>query len=77
MDSIVIQADLLNLPDKFANKLYGKMIELIESGDSIIISPVKQKQNKKEAIEALLRFASQNRIIDSDFVFNRDECYDE
>jgi virulence-associated protein VagC len=35
-----MQAEALNLPEEFANKWRGKKIELVEDGDSIVISPV-------------------------------------
>lgn len=35
-----MQAETLNLPERFAVKLRGKKVELIESGDSVIINPV-------------------------------------
>jgi len=35
------------------------------------------KKQKKEGIHALLNFASQHRFIKADYIFNRDECYDE
>lgn len=41
MSSIILQAESLNLPTILATKLYGKKVEIIESGDSIIINPVK------------------------------------
>ena len=40
MSSIILQAETLNLPTHFATKLFGKKVELIEHGNSIIISPV-------------------------------------
>lgn len=40
MDSVILQAETLNLPASFAAKLFGKKVELIEHGDSILISPV-------------------------------------
>ena len=41
MNAIILQADRLNLPEPLAVRLRGKKVELVESGDSIIISPVK------------------------------------
>ncbi|MCL2203655.1 MAG: hypothetical protein FWB88_06925 [Defluviitaleaceae bacterium] len=40
MGVAVLQADKLNLPEMFATKLRGKKVEIIESGESIIINPV-------------------------------------
>ena len=40
MGSVILQAETLNLPTDFATKLFGKKVELIERGNSIIISPV-------------------------------------
>ena len=40
MDSITLQAETLNLPTIFAAKLFGKKVELVERGNSIVISPV-------------------------------------
>ena len=40
MNAMILQADRLNLPEPLAVKLRGKKVELVESGDSIIISPV-------------------------------------
>lgn len=33
--------------------------------------------SKRKSIDTLLQFASKNRVINKDFVFNRDDCYDE
>jgi len=41
MSSVVLQAETLNLPEVFALKLRGKKVELLEKGDTITISPVK------------------------------------
>ena len=40
MESIIIHAEALNLPKMYALKLRGKKVELVESGDSIIINPI-------------------------------------
>ena len=40
METIILQADTLNLPSVFASKLYGKKVEIIEKDNSIIINPV-------------------------------------
>ena len=40
MSSIVLQAELLNLPESFAIKLRGKKVTLTESEGIIIIEPV-------------------------------------
>ena len=34
------------------------------------------KKNKPSSIDALLSFASQNRVVKSGYAFNRDDCYD-
>ena len=41
MSSIVIQADILNLPESMAIKLRGKKVELTENEDAIVIMPVR------------------------------------
>jgi len=41
MSSVILQAETLNLPEIFAFKLRGKKVELVESGDVIIINPIK------------------------------------
>ena len=46
-----------------------------EADMSKIINLVVQ-QGKSEAVSAFLKFAAQNRVIDKDFKFNREECYD-
>ena len=40
MSSVILQAETLNLPADFASKLFGKKVELVERGNSIVISPV-------------------------------------
>jgi hypothetical protein len=35
------------------------------------------KRDKREHVRFFLEFASQNRILDKDYKFNREECYDE
>jgi hypothetical protein len=35
------------------------------------------KRGKQEHVRSFLEFASQNRILDKDYKFNREECYDE
>ena len=40
MSTMILQAERLNLPEPLAVKLRGKKVELVESGDSIIINPV-------------------------------------
>ena len=47
-----------------------------ESDISEVISFISQK-SKRENIDALLKFASQNRVIEKEYIFNRDNCYDE
>ncbi|MCL2387641.1 MAG: hypothetical protein FWC89_08875 [Defluviitaleaceae bacterium] len=47
MSAIVLQAESLNLPEIFAAKFRGKKVEVIESGNSIIINPVTQNITKK------------------------------
>jgi len=37
----------------------------------------KRLRKKKEAIDALLKFASEHQFYEKGYVFNRDECYDE
>ena len=34
------------------------------------------KRGKSEKAASFLKFASQNRIVDKNFKFNREECYD-
>ena len=34
------------------------------------------KRGKSETAASFLKFASQNRIVDKNFKFNREECYD-
>jgi hypothetical protein len=46
-----------------------------ETDFSEIINFIIQKDKNKD-IESFLRFAAQNRIVDKEFKFNRDECYD-
>ena len=40
MNSVILQAEELNLPKIFAIKLVGKKVKVIEDGDSIKIIPV-------------------------------------
>jgi virulence-associated protein VagC len=40
MNNLVLQVETLNLPEYFARKLRGQRVELIENGDSVIITPV-------------------------------------
>ena len=65
MDSIILQAETLNLPDIFAFKLRGKKVELVDNGDSILISPVKQDDAdaSNEALKALEDFRKYKGII--------------
>jgi hypothetical protein len=46
-----------------------------ETDFSEIINFIIQKDKNKN-IESFLEFAAQNRIVDKEFKFNRDECYD-
>ena len=41
MNSIILQAETLNLPEIFAFKMKGKKVEIFENGDAIIINPIK------------------------------------
>jgi uncharacterized protein YukJ len=34
------------------------------------------KRDKNKKVASFLQFASQNRVVDKKFKFNRDECYD-
>jgi uncharacterized protein YukJ len=34
------------------------------------------KRDKKKTVASFLKFASQNRVADKNFKFNREECYD-
>ena len=34
------------------------------------------KKDKNKKVASFLKFASQNRVVDKDFKFNREECYD-
>jgi virulence-associated protein VagC len=40
MSNLVLQAEALNLPEYYARKLRGKKVELIENGDTIVITPI-------------------------------------
>ena len=40
MDSVILQAEMLNLPETFAAKLRGKKVELTESDSVITIKPI-------------------------------------
>jgi hypothetical protein len=46
-----------------------------ETDFSEIINFIIQKDKNKE-IASFLKFASQNRIVDKNFKFNREDCYD-
>jgi len=46
-----------------------------ESDISDVISFISQKSKRKK-INDLLQFASQNRTIEKEYVFDRDSCYD-
>ena len=41
MSLIIIQAETINLLEIFAFKLRGKKVEIFESGDTILINPVR------------------------------------
>jgi len=41
LSAIILQAETLNLPEIIAMKLKGKKVELIENGESVVITPVK------------------------------------
>ena len=43
MDSVIMQADQLNLPEQMALMLQGKKVEVMESEGSIIITPIDYK----------------------------------
>ncbi len=34
------------------------------------------RKDKQAAIDSFLQFASENRFLDKDYKFNRDDCYD-
>jgi len=38
---VILQAETLNLPEIIAMKLRGKKVELIENGESVVITPIK------------------------------------
>jgi len=40
MNTTVIHAETLNLPEIFAAKFQGKKVELVDNGDTITIKPV-------------------------------------
>ena len=40
MGVAILLAEELNLPERFASKLRGKKVEIVESGDTITIKPV-------------------------------------
>jgi hypothetical protein len=46
-----------------------------ETDFSEIINFIIQKDKNKD-IASFLNFAAENRIVDKEFKFNRDECYD-
>jgi virulence-associated protein VagC len=41
MEAVVLQGEDLNLPDFFAGKVRGRKVQLVENGDSIVITPVR------------------------------------
>ena len=41
MGAAVLQAETLNLPERFASKFRGKKVEIFEDGDAITIKPVR------------------------------------
>ena len=51
MEAAILRAESLNLPERFASKLRGKKVEIIERGESIIINPV---QCSVEAMHGML-----------------------
>jgi len=46
-----------------------------ESDLDDVIEFITQK-GKRKAIDEFLKFASENRVLEKDFKFNRDDCYD-
>lgn len=57
MQSVILQAEELNLPKIFAFKMSGKKVEITENGDSIVIKPVESSiKNKKDAWESFKKY---------------------
>ena len=46
-----------------------------ENDISNVIDFIYQK-DKENSIDMLLKFASENRIIEKEYIFNRNECYE-
>lgn len=41
MGVVVVKAEQLNLPEHMAEKLKGRKIEILETGDGLLIRPIK------------------------------------
>jgi len=41
MNAVILQAETLNLPEVFAFNIRGKKVKITQSGDTIMINPVK------------------------------------
>ena len=40
LSPIILQAETLNLPEMIALRLKGKKVELVQNGESVVITPV-------------------------------------
>jgi len=59
MSSVILQAESLNLPEAFAFKVRGKKVEITQSGDTIMINPV-----KSSAVSMRGMFKGDGRVVD-------------
>ena len=52
---------------------------ILKSDDEADISKIINfvvQQGRSEAVSSFLKFAAQNRVVDKNFKFTREECYD-
>jgi len=52
------------------------LIKSDDASDLAAIIDFVSKKDKLDHVKSFLDFAAENRILDKDYKFNRDECYD-
>ena len=58
MESVILQADTLNLPPIFARRYCGLSLRVIDEGERLVFTPVKETKNdmEKEMRESRARY---------------------
>jgi len=71
-----IESNLAQTIKSYAMRNGCTLSGLVENYFFALVKNEEIKKNKQKTVDAFLNFASKNRKIEKEFIFNREECYD-